>query len=214
MIKPLDPEDVRQEISKAIRQTDISSGNGFQPPPFHRPILSTIDTYDQNTQVEHLSEAFSTGRRPIWNIPQIAVVSTKVGTIKQSASVTTVAPTLATQSGIIPNAITNLASFVVVPNMSAVLKASGPVQVTFSVNVQTANANDPVTFGIFRNGIQVSQSYQGSGAAATAFTVSATYTDNPPLGTQVYDVRWKKGSSQVTAVQKQRTIQALNLRAQ
>ena len=187
----------------------------FQPPVFHRPILATLDTFDQNTQTEYFREAFHTGERPLWNTPNIAVVNEKVGSIKSSASVQGVSPAQATPSGIFLSPTTNLTTFTVVPNMAQVVQASGPVQVSFALNVQTVNANDPVSFAIFRNGVQASQVFVASaGAANTTFSASGTYTDNPPLGYQVYDVRWLKGVSKVTAVGLQRTLQVLNLRAQ
>lgn len=208
--------DVQQQISDALLQASREEWNGrqFSPPVFRRPILSTVDTYDQNTQVDHLTEAFSTGKRPIWNVPRVATTTEKIGTIKSSAAVTTVSPVLATQSGIISGPQTASVAFTVVPNMASVLKASGPVQITFALNVQTVNANDPVSFAIFRNGLQVSQIYRGSGAANTDFHMAGTYTDNPPAGQAVYDIRWKKGASTVTASGKNRTLQVSNLRAQ
>src|SRR5260221_11671593 len=193
----------------------VTNGNFFQLPVVPRPILSSMDTYDQNTQVEDYSDAFATGRRPLWNVPDLAYVNSKVTTIKSSASVTSASPAIATKAGILQNPATALTTFTVVPNLGQVIKASGPVQVSFAVNVSTLNANDPVSFAIFRCGTQVGQTFQGSaGAANTAFNVIASYTDNPPLGNHVYDVRWKKGSSTATAIGTQRTIQVLNLRAQ
>jgi len=185
----------------------------FQPPVFPRPIISTLDTFDQNTQVEHLVDPFSPGTRPLWNTPAQAVVNEKVGTVKTSASVSGVSPAQATPSGIFPSPTTTSTSFTVVPNMAQVVKASGPVQISFALTLQTANANDPVSFAIFRNGVQASQTFKASAGAATPFSASGTYTDNPPSGNQVYDVRWAKGSSTVTAVGTQRTLQVLNLRA-
>lgn len=211
---PTNLKPVFHHIDQKIAQESVSTSQTIQPPVFRRPILSTIDTYDQNTQVEHLEEAFATGKRPMWNIPTVAVVSSKVGTIKQSANVVSVSPNLATQSGILSGPTTNVATFTVVPNMAQVIRASGPVQVAFSLNASTANASDPVSFAVFRDGVQVSQTYLGSGAANTAFSVIGSYTDNPPAGNHIYDLRWAKGSSVVTAVGKQRTIQVLNLRAQ
>lgn len=214
------PANIGKQIQEAIQNAaevqdaNESSGQKFQLPVTRRPILSTVDTFDQKTQTERFTDVFSVGARPIWNVPRVAVTTEKVGTIKSSAAVNTVSPVLATQAGIISNAITNTTSFSVVPNLTQVIKASGPVTVNFSVNVRTVNANDPVNFAIFRNGLQVSQIYRGSGAANTDFLMTGTYTDNPPLGQAVYDVRWFRGASKATASGKNRTIQVLNLRAQ
>lgn len=187
----------------------------FQPPVFARPILSTQDTYDQNTQVESLTDPFQPGVRPLWNVPNQAVTAVKVTTIKTSANVQSLSPAVPVLSGAFLSPNTNLTTFTVVPNMAQTIKASGPVQVSFVLNAQTVNAADTCTFAIFRNGVQVSQAMKASGPAAnTSFSVQGTYTDNPPLGYQVYDVRWAKGSSLLTATGKQRTLQVLNLRAQ
>lgn len=192
-----------------------TSGSQWQPPPFRRPMISTSDTFDQNTQIEDFTDVFAIGRRPMWNTPRISVLNEKIGTIKSSASVNSAYPSVATQSGAISGPSTTLTTFTVVPNMATVVKASGPVQISFAVNASTLNANDPGTFAVFRDGVQVSQQFQGSaGAANVAFSVAASFTDNPPLGNHVYDVRWFKGASTLTAVGKQRTIQVLNLRAQ
>lgn len=197
-------------------QTDrITQGNKFEKPAPIRPILSSADTYDQHIQMEEYTEAFGVGRRPLWNVPQNSIANEKVTTIRASAAVQSAAPSFATQSGILNSPATTLTTFSVVPNMASTIKASGPIQVSFSVNAQTLNANDPGTFAIFRDGVQISQRYQGSaGAANTTFSVGTSFTDNPPLGYHVYDVRWKQGASKLTAVGTQRTIQVLNLRAQ
>lgn len=206
-------------IEKTSKSEDIEEQpqrvQPFQPPVFSRPILATQDTYDQNTQVEHLLDPYSTGTRPVWNTPNVAVINEKVGTIKSSAVVNSVTPSFPSPSGIFPSPTTALTAFTVIPNMAQVIKASGPVQINFSLTCQTVNANDPAQFAIYRNGVQVSQIFIASaGAGATSFSVSGNYTDNPPLGYQVYDVRWAAGASTLTAVGKQRTLQLLNLRAQ
>jgi hypothetical protein len=205
------------EPAKRAREPEepFTPGYRWQPPTFLRPIISTSDTFDQNTQLEDYSDVFATGRRPMWNTPRVAVLNEKVGTIKASAAVNSAYPSVATQSGAISGPSTTLTTFTVVPNMATVIRASGPVQISFAVNASTLNANDPGTFAVFRDGVQISQQYQGSaGAANVAFSVAASFTDNPPLGNHVYDVRWKQGASALTAVSTQRTIQVLNLRAQ
>lgn len=193
----------------------VTPGWKWQPPPRRRPMISTADTFDQNTQLEDYRDAFGTGRRPLWSTPLVAVSNEKVGTIKASASVRSAYPSIATASGAFSGPSTTLTTFTVVPNMATVVKASGPVQISFAVNASTASADDPGTFAVFRDGVQVSQQFQGSaGAANVAFSVAASFTDNPPQGNRVYDVRWKKGASTLTSIGTQRTIQALNLRAQ
>lgn len=187
----------------------------FQPPTFVRPILATQDTYDQNTQVESLKDPFLPGPRPLWNTPNQAVTAEKITTIKTSATVQSLTPGYPTLAGVFSGPNTNLTTFTVIPNMAQTLKTSGPVQINFTLNAQTVNAADTCSFAVFRNGVQISQTMKASGPAAnTSFSVQGHYTDNPPLGYQVYDVRWAKGSSLLTATGKQRTLQVLNLRAQ
>jgi hypothetical protein len=211
----IEKDDTTEEQSQGFKTIRPESGVVYHPPRLPRPILSTLDTFDQNTQIETYGDTFAVGRRPMWNTPNVAVSNEKVGTIRSSAAVSSATPSYPTQSGSLSGPSTTLTTFTVVPNMAQVIKASGPVQITFSLNASTANANDPGTFAVFRDGVQVGQQYKGSaGAGATAFSVTGSFTDNPPLGYHVYDLRWAKGTSTLTAIGKQRSIQILNLRAQ
>lgn len=186
----------------------------YQPVVARRPLASTLDTYDNNFTVDYQRDAFLAGRRPMWNIPVMATTASKVGTIKSSANVAGTSPAYAIVSGFSQSPITNVNTFSVIPNMAQQIHTSGPLQVNFSVNLQTVNSADPVSVAVFRNGLQVSQTYQSSGNGNTNFLMSGSFTDNPPLGRAVYDVRWKNTASKVTASGTQRTLQLLNLRAQ
>src|SRR6266403_1107713 len=151
-----------------------TNGNWFQLPVIPRPV-SGIDALDPTNDEGRYTDAFALGHRPLWAIPSVALSNEKVGTIKASAAVTSAAPALATQSGILSGPSTTLTTFTTVPNLGAVLKASGPVQITFALNAQTVNANDPASFAIFRDNVQVSQQYIASaGAANTAFSVTGS----------------------------------------
>lgn len=192
-------------------------GNTIQPVTKPRPIISTLDTWDQSTQIDYPTSAHSIGQRPSWNIPSLAVTSESVNTIQQNARTRYVAPMVPIQARTPVNPQTNVARWKVAPNMSQVLYTDSHVQITFSINISTSADGDSPQFAIYRDGVKISQIYSVTTAAANhPALVSGSYVDTSPTmrKNHVYDLRWKPGNSYVIAFGKERTFQASNLRAQ
>lgn len=193
-----------------VDETQVLS-NQIQPERYPRPITSTLDTWDQNTQLDYAYAPTMPGQRPSWNIPSIAVTSETVNTIRSSADTRFVSPSIPIRAELSSNPSTNSTAWKVVPNMAQMLYTNSSVQINFAVNIQTASAADTAYFAIFRDGQQISQIYAGGTGL-----VSGTYVDtNPTMNrAHVYDLRWHRGANTVTATGKNRTFQASNLRAQ
>jgi hypothetical protein len=195
-----------------------------QPEHLPRPITSTLDTWDQSTQIDYPFNASARGRRPGWNIPSIAVTSETVNTVRTSAATRFVAPTVPTRAGMLVDKTVSYQGYRPMPNMAQTIRTDSNVQISFSATVRTTPVFAPY-FAIFRDGRKISQDYRSSGAPITGqagsndFLISGAYVDtNAPMGFHTYDLRWKidptLGSGTITAGQKNRTFQASNLRAQ
>lgn len=208
-------DNVRPEnLDESLNQTH----SGRLDPTFYpRPILSTIDTFDQNTQIDYGHSATSVGRRPSWNVPSIAVTSESINTIRASASTKFQSPSVTTVAGMTKNPATTISTeFRAVPNMRQVLKTDSNAHISFSLNVRTAAAPDRPIFAIFRDNVQISQYYYVTASTAGSdHPLNGTYIDtNPQLRKyHTYDLRWRAGSSRVTSLDTFRTLQASNLRA-
>lgn len=195
--------------------------NRVDPTRYPRPIVSTLDTWDQSTQVDFHHNAAMPGKRAGWNIPSIAVTSESVNTIRSSAATRMASPSIPTIAGMHPDPVlvppvTGVHPFVVVPNMAQSLFVDSPVHITFFISFLTVTVPDTVKFAIFRDAAQVSQIYVGSTiSVANPVTVSGAYTDIKAVqGRHLYDLRWAAGVSRVLAYGKNRTFQVSNLRAQ
>lgn len=193
------------------------NGNTIQPTPRPRPIVSSLDTWDQETQIDYPFPAHQIGRRPAWNVPSLAVTSESVNTIQQNQRTRYVAPTVQVriQQPVSPQS--NAPIWKVVPNMAQNIYTDSHVQISFSINVSTGAVNDSPQFAIYRDGRKISQIFSTTTPAANRpVLVSGTYVDTKPSmrDTHVYDLRWRRGNSPVIAFGKDRTFQASNLRAQ
>lgn len=201
-----------------IDQPEIWS-NRIHPPSLARPLTSTIDTWDQSTQIDYPVSIAHVGRRPGWNIPSISVANESIATIRSSTNLRFVSPSVPTRAGMFPNPIIAPTvpnqPFMVVPNMAQSIKTDSSVQVSFFISVFTQSGNDFVQFAIFRDGAQISQIFPlTTSAAGIANSISGSYTDNHPTAARhLYDLRWLPGGTQATALYKNRTFQVQNLRA-
>jgi hypothetical protein len=201
----------------ALDETQINN-QAVDPPINPRPVLSSLDTWDQNTQIDYPFPAQNQQGRPGWNVPSVAVTNESVNTIQESQNTRFVSNKIATLSGVIPDPSTNLTQFRTVPNMSQVLYTDANVQITFSINAATTPAPDTANFAIFRDRVQISQVYHLTTVQSGVPTLlSGSYTDTRAgkLDNHTYDLRWHtSGNSRITAFGKDRTFQASNLRAQ
>lgn len=200
-----------------VDELEISS-NRIHPPRLPRPVTSTLDTWDQSTQIDYPFSAPHIGRRPGWNIPSIAVTSETVNTVRTSAATRFVSQSIPTRAPMLVDKITASQSYKPMPNMAQTIRTDSNVQITFSATVRATPIQAPY-FAIFRDGKKISQDYRNSGTAANVdFLVSGTYVDtNAPMGYHTYDLRWHVDPTiqgQLTAGGKNRTFQASNLRAQ
>lgn len=199
-----------------VDELEINS-NRVDPLRFPRPIVSTLDTWDQSTQIDYPFSAPHVGRRPGWNIPSVAVTSETVNTIRSSSNTRFVSPRFAKKVGIHLNPITDSHVYKAIPNMAQAIRVDSAVQIQFSMTASTAAVSSPY-FAIYRDGKKISQEYRSSSTAGQDFLVSGTYVDtNPPMGYHTYDLRWHVDlvtPSTVTAGSINRTFQASNLRAQ
>lgn len=189
----------------------------IQPPGLPRPVISSLDTWDQSTQIDYPFLASHVGRRPGWNIPSISVANEAIATIRSSTNLRFVSPQIPTVAGMFPDPVINpnVIGFLAIPNMTQSIRSDSSVQITFSVSVSTASAGDFVRFAIFRDGGQVSQLFTITTSVANSPShVAGSYTDTPVVGRHVYDLRWESGASQAKAFYKNRTFQVQNLRAQ
>lgn len=208
-----------QVIMAGEREVNSSQLN---PGRFPRPITSTIDTFDQHTQIDYHVNAAAPGYRQGWNTPSIAVTNETVNTVRSSAPTKFVNPS--TPSPLMyADVSTDITTFRPVPNMAQTLYVDSDVQVSFSVMIATAQVPDTVTLSIFRDRVQISQYYfvttsSMNSATGHSFQVlgSGTFVDtNPTLRKiHVYDLRWHRGEFKAFAFGKHRTLQASNLRAQ
>jgi hypothetical protein len=209
---------VLQDLLENASQDHLGSQK-IDPTLYPRPITSTLDSFDQQTQIDYHHPAQSIGKRPGWNTPSIAVTNESVATIKNSVATRFVSPSVPSPQ-MYSNVSTNSTKYKTVPNMMQSLKTDSQVEVSFSLLVQADTPTSPV-FRIFRDNIPISQEYhQLLGGSAVQSLVSATYVDtNPEMKKwHVYELRWKTtgtGSTGVTITtkDKNRTFQASNLRA-
>lgn len=200
-----------------VDEVEIGS-NRIDPAQYPRPIVSTLDTWDQSTQIDYHYNPTLPGRRPGWNIPSIAVTSETVNTVRTSAATRFVSSSIPTRAGMLVDKTWSAPFFRPMPNMGQTIKTDSNVQISFSATVRTTPVFAPY-FAIFRDGVQISQVYRSSGGAANVdFLISGAYVDtNAPAGFHTYDLRWKVDptvTGTITAGQKNRTFQASNLRAQ
>jgi hypothetical protein len=194
--------------------------NRVDPVREPRPILSTIDTYDQHTQIDYPFHAPVRGRRPGWNIPSIAVSNESINTIRTSTNVRFVSPSIPTPAGMFPNPTLPVSApfeFLPIPNMTQSLFVDSSVQVTFFVSLSTASANALVELVVFRDNQQISQIFSVTTSAANSPTsATGSYTDTHASikKRHVYQLRWKPTTATtITADFTNRTFQCLNLRA-
>ena len=199
-----------------IDQTQIG-GQQIQPSRLARPIISSLDTWDHNTQIDYPTPAQNQGARPGWNIPSIAVTSESVNTVQQNQQTRYTSPQIPITVRRPRNPTNTDLAWRPVPNMGQSILTTAHVQVTFSVNITTQSAPDSPQFAIFRDGRKLSQIYQATTVAANQPTlVSGTYVDTSPtmLKHHSYSLMWKRGNSGVIGFEKDRTFQLSNLRAQ
>lgn len=199
-----------------VDEVEIES-NRIQPERLPRPTVSTLDTWDQLTQIDYPFSAPHVGRRPGWNVPSIAVTNETVNTVRTSAATRFVSPSIATRAVMLVNKTKKSQFYKPMPNMSQTIKTDSNVQISFSATVATNSVFAP-WFAVFRDGVQISQVYRSSGAGANVdFLISGTYIDtHARAGFHTYDLRWKVDpavSGTITASQKNRTFQVSNLRA-
>jgi hypothetical protein len=190
-------------------------------PRVARPIISTLDTWDQDTQIEfHLAP--HVGRRAGWNVPSVAITSESINTIRSSSRTRAVSPRIARRVGMTLDPSTVSPYYTSVPNMAQTIKSDSQVQVHFSMTARTANFQSPY-FAVYRDGMKISQEYRSLGTTPTGpnthdFLVSGSYVDvNPPPGWHTYELRWHVdpvAPGQLTAGSNNRTFQVSNLRAQ
>lgn len=192
--------------------------NRIDPERLPRPMVSTLDTWDDRTQIDYPFSAPHVGRRPGWNIPSVAVTNESINTIRSSLSTRFVSPRITLRAGIHSSPTTSSSGYKPVPNMAQALQTDSSVQIQFSMTCSSAGTLAPF-FAIYRDGVKISQEYRASGGGANIdFLVSGSYIDpNPPKGWHTYDLRWHVNPtvpSTLTAGSKDRTFQASNLRAQ
>lgn len=200
-----------------VDEVEIGS-NRIEPERLPRPMVSTLDTWDQSTQIDYPFLATHGGRRPGWNIPSIAVTSEPINTIRSSSNTRFVSPRIANRAAITQDATTSSTGYKPVPNMAQAIRTDSAAQVQFSLTARSTGTAAPF-FAIYRDGVKISQEYRQSGAGASIdFLVSGSYVDpDPPMGFHTYDLRWHVDPVQggtITAGGKQRTFQVSNLRAQ
>lgn len=200
-----------------VDEVEIDS-NRVDPARYPRPIVSSLDTWDQSTQIDYHYNPALPGRRAGWNIPSIAVTNESVNTVRSSVATRFVSQTVPTRAGMLVDKTTNSQSYTSMPNMSQVIRTDSDVQISFSAVVSTVPVFAPY-FAIFRDGIKISQDYRNSGGGSGInFLICGAYVDtNAPMGFHTYDLRWKVDPSvalaTITAGSKNRTFQASNLRA-
>ena len=201
-----------------LDELEIVSSSRIDPARYPRPIISTLDTWDQHAQIDYHFNPAMPGRRAGWNIPSIAVTSETVNTVRNNVQLRYVSPRLATRSGMTTDPVTRSLVYKAVPNMAQNIRSDSSVQVQFSLTVAVQNPQAPF-FAIFRDRVKISQEYRAAGETANVeFLVSGTYVDpNPPQGWHTYDLRWHVDGTlggSMRAGGKNRTFQASNLRAQ
>jgi hypothetical protein len=197
-----------------INESQLGS-NQMDPVWFPRPIISTLDTWDDNTRLDYNHSVPSTGTRPLFNVPSIAVTSESVNTISASSFTQQNNPSVATNVAVATNPTTSLVAFRNVPTMAQNLYVTSNVQVSFSLLISTVTASSP-RFKIYRDGQPLSQQYQQlTGGSNVHSLVSGSFIDTNPtlLKYHVYDLRWAANDVTVTGYLSDRTFQASNLRA-
>lgn len=199
-----------------LDELEIGS-NRVDPPTLPRPVISTLDTWDQLTQIDYPFQASHPGRRPGWNVPSIAVTSEAINTIRSSSNTRFQGIRVAIKTGFHKDPVMNLTGYRVVPNMAQSIQTDSPVQIQFSMTARTATAQAPF-FALFRDAVKISQEYRASATANMDFLMSGSYIDpSPPKGWHTYDLRWHidpGNPSTMTAGGANRTFQVSNLRAQ
>jgi hypothetical protein len=180
--------------------------------------VSTLDTWDQSTQIDYHHNVAMPGKRAGWNIPSIAVANEPINTIRSSSNTRFVSPRIAVQAGMVADPTTTSPVYKAIPNMAQSIQVDAPVQVQFSATIRTSNAQSPY-FAIFRDGIKISQEYrQAAPGGANEVLVTGSYLDSSPTkGWHSYDLRWHVDPplfGTITAGSRNRTFQASNLRAQ
>jgi len=204
-------------MAQIVDELEIIS-NRVNPVHYPRPIVSTLDTWDQDTQIEFHSNPGQPGKRRGWNIPSIAVTAEPVNTIRSSAVVRFRGPQVPRRTVMLRDPSITSLTYLPVPDMAQTIKVDSNVQVNFHLNLKSNIDNDSPFFAIYRDRRKISQEYRAQGAAAGVdFSITTTFTDtNAPAGLHVYDLRWhvQNSLSQITASQNNRTFQVSNLRAQ
>lgn len=192
--------------------------NRVDPVRYPRPVISSIDTWDQSTQIDYHYNPAMPGRRAGWNIPSIAVTNESINTVRSSIALRTASPSYATVAGMTDSPFTASTAFKAIPNMKRVLKTDSEVQITFFIDIQFSAINNQANFAIFRDNQQISQVFNATAATANLpQNVSGSYTDTNPTMKKihVYDLRWQKvGGTEVISLGRRRTFQVSNLRAQ
>ena len=187
-----------------------------------RPILSTLDAWDETTKMEYPENPASPGRRPSWNVPDIAVTGEAVNTIRSSianrqantsiatVTATTVSPQYTNPSLTAPGPF----PFKPVANMSAVIKPTSSVQVSWSTSMFASVSTSPI-FVIYRDGRPISQQYHQVITGGIQSNFSSTYVDNnaTPLKYHTYTLYCRPTSTPVTFYQKGRVFQVSDMRA-
>jgi hypothetical protein len=182
-------------------------------------MTSSLDTWDQNTQIDYAFNPASPGVRPSWTIPAIGILNEAVNSINSSTATPEqfISPTLATAAGMALNPFTNSTVFKVVPNMVQTIYTTAGVQISISMNASTNAVPDSADFAIFRDGQKISQVYQiTTSVVFVAVPVNITYVDTSPARNvvHVYDLRWHRGAHALIANGRNRTFQVSNLMAQ
>ena len=152
-------------------------------------------------------------RRALWVTPPNSIRS-QVVSIKQSASPSQGSQNGAYRAGLKFQPTTALATYSVIPDMSLALQTNGQVSCEM-VGSFEGPTTSTLSFGLFRDGVQVSRDYPVvPAAAASPFLVSLRVIDTPQPGIHSYDARWKTSAGTATAAGYSRSIQAENLRPQ
>jgi hypothetical protein len=202
-------------------ETQIFS-NQLDPVFYPRPITSTLDNWDEKTKIDYGFSSASTGRRPLWNVPNVALTGESVDTIRSSFATRQDNPSLANVSARIQNptmpvpATTDPRPFKPVPNMAASIRPLASVQVNFVLQIATAQPTSP-RFVIYRDGQRISQEYQQLTAGGDVRSlVSGTFLDSNPAAhqTHTYTLYCRPTNVAVTFFQLDRTFQVNDTKAQ
>jgi hypothetical protein len=210
MSAPTLKELLQKTQDQAIEQSAANVGSiGSNRPPTPIPprgFASPQDAYETDIGYDSPFMNFAPGaRRPMWQLPDIAVTHTPVNTLSSSATPRTTQATQVTGGGA-QNGVKATTGWGTVPNLELTLVVNGPVNMSATIPVQSTTASDPVQFAFYRNAQPIGQIFSHTTASTvnTATLVTVTLTDpsplqHSPLNSEVYSVYWKGASGNVSS---------------